>query len=196
MALDFPSSPTNGQAYGNYIYSSVTGAWKIYNADNAVSQQKANLSGGNTFSGNQIFNSYVLKNGQPRFQAYGASGTSGTSSQDWVFPSTYVNVGSNYNTSTGRFTAPITGTYIFFWSNIGNTPNTVYRYLLLKNGTGIDDLHLRLGEGITGYRDSGDKKAMINLAAGDYVNIKFISDNGTASYTSGQYPWFGGYLLG
>lgn len=132
---------------------------------------------------------------QPRFQAYGASGSSGTSSQDWIFPSTYVNAGSHYNTSNGRFTAPISGTYIFFWSNIGNTPNTVYRYLLIKNGTGIDDLHLRLGEGITGYRDSGDKKAMINLAAGDYVNIKFISDNGTASYTSGQYPWFGGYLL-
>lgn len=28
MALDFPSSPTNGQVYGNWIYSSAKGAWE------------------------------------------------------------------------------------------------------------------------------------------------------------------------
>jgi len=27
MALDFPSSPTNGQVYGNYYYNSARGAW-------------------------------------------------------------------------------------------------------------------------------------------------------------------------
>lgn len=196
MALDFPSNPTNGQAFGNYIYSSSTGAWKIYNADNAVSQQKANLIGGNTFAGNQIFNGYVTKSNQPRFYVYGASGTSGTSAQDWIFPSTYVNVGSNYNTSTGRFTAPIAGSYVFFWSNIGNTTNTVYRYQLRKNGSPVDDIHLRLANSSGEYRDNGDRQAMINLAYGDYVYIYFYSDNGTASYTAGQYPTFGGYLVG
>lgn len=28
MALDFPSSPTNGQVYGNFIWSSAKGAWQ------------------------------------------------------------------------------------------------------------------------------------------------------------------------
>ena len=28
MALDFPTSPTNGQVYGNFIYSSAKGAWQ------------------------------------------------------------------------------------------------------------------------------------------------------------------------
>lgn len=28
MALDFPSSPTNGQVYGNFIYSTAKGAWQ------------------------------------------------------------------------------------------------------------------------------------------------------------------------
>ena len=27
MAIDFPSSPTNGQVYGNYTYSTAKGAW-------------------------------------------------------------------------------------------------------------------------------------------------------------------------
>jgi hypothetical protein len=133
---------------------------------------------------------------QPRFQAYGASGTSGTSGQNWIFPNTYVNVGSYYNTSNGRFTAPTGGTYIFFWSNIGNNQNTVYRYRLRKNGTNIEDLHLRLDTGTASYKDNGDRKVMINLSAGDYINIYFESDNTTVSHTSGQYPWFGGYLLG
>lgn len=162
-------------------------------------------TGGNGTSGNGSinitatsvnFSGRVTVSNQPRFQAYGASGTSGTSGQDWIFPSTYVNTGSHYNTSNGRFTAPVAGTYIFFWSNIGNTQNTVYRYRLRKNGVNIDDLHLRLENGTTAYKDNGAMKAMIDLAAGDYINIFFQSDNGTASYTTNQYPWFGGYLLG
>ena len=28
MALDFPSSPTNGQVYGNFVYSTAKGAWQ------------------------------------------------------------------------------------------------------------------------------------------------------------------------
>ena len=35
MALDFPSSPTNGQVYSNYYYDSTTGAWRA-NAPLAV----------------------------------------------------------------------------------------------------------------------------------------------------------------
>ncbi len=311
MALDFPSSPVNGQVYDNFIYDSEKGTWKSISAGsspnylvgptitdavmtatattpstvpltiNAAASQSANLqewknssgitlsyiaytgglvskgitsqtssglttfsvggdssgqielgrqdgvaanpyidfhsgstvtdfdsriqgTGGNGTSGNGSinitatsvnFSGRVTISNQPRFQAYGASGSSGTSGQDWIFPGTYVNVGSYYNTSTGRFTSPVSGTYIFFWSNIGNNQNTVYRYHLRKNGANIDDLHLRLDTGTASYKDNGDRKALINLAAGDYVNIYFVSDNATASYTAGQYPWFGGYLL-
>ena len=28
MAMDFPSSPTDGQIFGNFVWSSSTGAWK------------------------------------------------------------------------------------------------------------------------------------------------------------------------
>ena len=39
-AMDFPASPTNGQVYGNYVYSTATGAWLA----NPVSQQVAVIS--------------------------------------------------------------------------------------------------------------------------------------------------------
>lgn len=31
MALDFPSSPTNGQVSNGYVYNSTVGAWQIIN---------------------------------------------------------------------------------------------------------------------------------------------------------------------
>lgn len=167
----------------------------------AVNAQTADLmqwqdAAGSTIARIDFMGRQTLSN-QPRFQAFGASGTSGTSGQDWIFPSTYVNVGSYYNTSNGRFTAPITGTYIFYWSNIGNNQNTVYRYFLRKNGSNFADTHLRLDSGTAAYKDNGDRKVMMNLASGDYINIYFMSDNGSSSYNvaDSQYPWFGGYLL-
>jgi hypothetical protein len=199
MALTFPANPTNGQIYDQYVYDATAQSWRVYGSDTGITNvlaTKANLSGGNTFSGNQTFQGYVLKTNQPRFQAFGASGSSGNSGVDWIFPSTYMNLGSNYNTSNGRFTAPIAGAYVFFWSNIGNTQNTVYRYRIRKNGVNIDDVHLRLETGTTSYKENGVMMIVLDLAPNDYVNIFFQSDNNTASFTTGQYPWFGGYLLG
>lgn len=159
------------------------------NAATAAVASKAPIS-------SPTFTGYVTQSNQPRFQAYGASGTSGNNATDWVFPSTYVNNGNHYNTSNGRFTAPVAGSYMFMWSNIGNTQNTVYRYSLKKNGVQVDDVHLRLDTGNTAYKPNGDRNYILNLAAGDYVNIYYYSDNATASYTLGQYPSFAGYLIG
>lgn len=36
MALDFPSSPTNGQTYDNYYYDSATGAWRAQTSASAL----------------------------------------------------------------------------------------------------------------------------------------------------------------
>lgn len=37
MAIDFPSSPTNGQVYANYIYDSSITAWRNVNTDTGIS---------------------------------------------------------------------------------------------------------------------------------------------------------------
>jgi hypothetical protein len=36
MAIDFPSSPTNGQVYANYIYDSSITAWRNVNTDTGI----------------------------------------------------------------------------------------------------------------------------------------------------------------
>lgn len=49
MALDFPSSPTNGQVFNQYVYNSTTGAWKNYNDNTIVTSAllgKLDIAGG------------------------------------------------------------------------------------------------------------------------------------------------------
>lgn len=143
----------------------------------------------------------VLKPNHPIFQAYGVS-------QGWVsntlmiYPSVLINQGSNYNTTTGRFTAPITGAYHFFWSHIGGNSDTVWRYYFLKNGSQVGDWHARLDTGASGSEYGfGTREIIVPLTAGDYVQIRFNSDSNTNAYPSGAdstntYPTFGGYLIG
>lgn len=45
MALDFPSSPTNGQIYGNYYYDATVGAWNSFSSTvNPIPSTLKNLS--------------------------------------------------------------------------------------------------------------------------------------------------------
>jgi hypothetical protein len=134
---------------------------------------------------------------QPAFQAYSLS--SGTSNADQVFPSTRINIGGHYSTSTGRFTAPVTGTYLFGWTNIANTANGTYRYYIRKNGSSIGDTHLRMDttENGVAYATNAMFTWPLTCTANDYINIYFIeSNNATNSYTSADYPQFWGYLIG
>ncbi len=145
---------------------------------------------------------YVTMSAQPRFYACGVTNTTYVSGNYWVFPTTVVNSGS-YNTSNGRFTAPVAGTYLFFHSNIAGTTNEVYRYFLYKNGSLFNPSQFRVDTGASGgeYGTNGSKVTMMTLAKDDYVQVYWYSDGATNSYpgtndTSNEYCIFGGYLLG
>ena len=144
----------------------------------------------------------VLIPNQPVFQAYGVSGGTYANNSYWIFPTTLVNNGGHYNTTTGRFTAPIAGTYQFAWSHIGGNSDTVWRYYFRKNGANVGDWHLRLDTGASGSDyEFGTRQIILPLAVGDYVQIYFSSDSSTSSYPSANdatntYPTFGGYLMG
>ena len=155
---------------------------------------KANLSGGNTFTGNQVFNSGIITMpAQPVFQVSGA--TSGVSDNIWIFNEVYANIGNYYSTSTGRFTAPIAGVYFFWWSNIGGTDGSTYRYRIRKNNVNVDNIHLRLPS-TSNYSANGTMTVAIPLSVNDFVNIFFESDSAAISFTAAQFPLFGGYLIG
>ena len=139
---------------------------------------------------------------QPRFYAYGNVGGTHASGSFVRYGYTYVNVGSHYSSTNGRFTAPVTGDYYLFWGSIAATANDVYRFALYKNGadTGVQ---LRVDTTSTGseYGTNGSRAIILSLAQNDYVQIYYAADAGTSFYPAGDesssaFTHFGGYLLG
>lgn len=172
--------------------------------DNNLVIGAANISANGAVYGiTQTTNGYVNFPHRPVFDVHGVAGTSYVSASYFIFPTVNINTGNHYNTANGRFTAPISGAYVFYWSFIGATTDTVYRYRIRKNGSNIRDVHLRLDAQETGteYPENGARQFITNLAVNDYVQIFFQSDNGAASYpasTSAANPYsvFCGFLLG
>jgi len=129
---------------------------------------------------------------QPAFDV-SYSSTGYTTLGTVVFNTVYTNVGGHYNTSNGRFTAPVSGSYIFYTSHIKDTNNTVSRRRFDKNSSQASNgRHLRLDVGQL-YGDNGVLQAIIYCNAGDFVTVNQFA--GT-SYGSDNYDYFGGYLIG
>lgn len=136
---------------------------------------------------------------QPCFQATG-SFTPGTGIVN--INSVNFDNNSNFNTSTYRFTAPVTGKY-HFWGSISFYTGTSGQYVrhgqlaILKNGAtnlGMSDF--------TFYNNIGNNQHMsvpvqqyVSLAANDYVELNVITWSASGSFTNyGCY--FGGQLIG
>jgi len=143
---------------------------------------------------------YVTMSAMPAFHAYGLGST--PSMSNVIYPTAEFNTGGHYNTANGRFTAPVTGKYMFGWTSIGNTTADIYRWFFRINGVTIGDLHYRQDTTATGgeYATNGMFVILWPLTQGDYVSIYYRSDAGTAPYGNNEsvneYPRFWGYLVG
>ena len=112
-----------------------------------------------------------------------------------VFNVVNVNNGSHYDTSNGRFTAPVTGTYFLYFGGIKNNSSSTVRLKLLKNGTGNymnSDREIRYDTG-GNYGENASMNVIASLTATDYVQVYVTA--GTIYGTDASYTHFGGYLL-
>ena len=142
----------------------------------------------------------VLQPVKPIFMAVADSTVSLTTSYAELtdFSNALVNVGSHYNTSTGRFTAPVAGTYCFAIAAIGNSTATVYRFRPYKNGSSLNDLEYRIQTEGGAYGTNGEYCFYATLAINDYISIYGKSDDGTDAYSNSayRYSYFRGQLVG
>jgi len=131
---------------------------------------------------------------QPCFYAYSGSANptlSGTA-QALVFTTAATNIGSNYSTSNGRFTAPVAGNYIFHWHFVQTGALTGPLVYLYKNGANVSTAAIAYG---TSYNNAA-ASAIITLAASDYVQLYGISFNSTSPVIDMNYSGFSGHLVG
>ena len=130
----------------------------------------------------------------PSFLAYtNASGTTG----EIVFTATHHNIGSHYNTSNGRFTAPVAGRYLFtFAILLDPSSNGNYeRILFAINGTTsvtYGDTLQDLNYSALSTYHALSASTILSLSANDYVSV---FNNGQSGTYGGNYGSFCGQLL-
>ena len=129
---------------------------------------------------------------QPAFFAYPNTNTTlGTTTSPYIFAVTTFNRGSNYSTSTGRFTAPVAGAYHFSY---GVQHNANF------NDNLVVDLRVNGGQYGGVVRAEWTTGALFNMVTAsatiylnvnDYVTIDSIGGTGW-----GDDAWFSGHLIG
>jgi hypothetical protein len=127
---------------------------------------------------------YPLTPLRPAFDVYGTGSFSANATA--VFTGVHTNIGSCYSTSTGNFTAPVAGTYMFTFNGLANG--------------GVGDAGIRVnGTQKSVCRGSGTTAAcslIITLAVNDQVQVYIGA--GQPFYSDGPSGWstFTGFLIG
>jgi len=135
----------------------------------------------------------VRKTYQPAFSAR----ISAAVTQDWggvhiVPTNVQVNTGSHYSTSTGKFTAPVAGTYMFtYYCRMDDLTASYWYISLMKNGT---MMHRALTDENNTYSNLFIA-GVISMNANDYVQAR-TDVVGDQSSTINNETSFSGHLIG
>jgi len=177
---------SNGKLHISTTYNSSDADIRFYTRTGALDSEsnlRMNIMG----------DGYVKTPSQPSFRATKSGSTFNTGGGTVVFDQNQHNTGSNYNTSNGRFTAPVDGTYIFHYYSIyqGNSGNELWDFL--KNGSTFAGSRMHFSSGSVGNNwDNITNTQILTLSANDYVEI-YATDH---TLHGGDWCHFCGHLLG
>ena len=128
---------------------------------------------------------------QPAFRAKFVSSSQSGAAGIWVFDSVETNVGSGYNSSNGRFTAPVAGRYLIMATaqHYGGTSTGGY-VDVYQNGSLIRGMRMEWSNTVS-FETRG-VSGVFDVSAGDYFHV--YNASGTASHL--DHSSFSGYLIG
>jgi hypothetical protein len=201
--IDFRSDDTNtdyslrlargntGANAASFLQHNGTGQIQFYSSESAaISFFVNNTNVGAIAAGGQFF---TLN--QPFFAASWANVGTLATTNDIIWSSVTYNIGSHYNSSTGVFTAPVAGDYLFY-----------FRVLFVNATAGRTDLVFhRNGAQVPGGRFVLQKPAnvwyslhgtmILAIAANDTMSVR-PSVLGPGIHNDVNFNSFGGYFLG
>lgn len=110
-----------------------------------------------------------------------------------IFPTIISNVGDDYNSQDGVFTAPTYGTYVFFCKITGSTnPSDLYFEFMLNESA--KSRNLVYGRLSNPYRTASNL-IVLRLSLGDRVWIRMYQGGSHFIYGAGGDKSFSGFLL-
>jgi len=146
---------------------------------------------------------YLTKPNQPAFLAKMSSDQTlvDGSAETITFDTEVYDVGSNFNTSTYQFTAPVGGKYVFSYGiriDVITSGASYYRPQLYISNQSFYDIFDPVGYDSSTSYQSFHMSLTANMDAGDIARVMVRQQGGTISHldASSGYSWFSGYLLG
>jgi len=129
---------------------------------------------------------------QPAFKCKLSGATGANFTGYFVFGNVSYNIGSHYNSSNGRFTAPIDGRYLFAWytnmERAGGNGSFYAEWYINGNAQGN-----RMYTHHSGAWELIGGTVIFDLNANDYVQIQAIT---SGNWDGGSYGSYSGCLLG
>ena len=210
------TATSNGDAFvtfDNNQTSTVGTKWMVGTDASAATFKIAAADLGYFNGTNEYFNidssGRVTKPYQPAFKAGRNSNYTPGGGADIIFDSTssiygHFNIGGHYSTSTGRFTCPVAGRYLFytqviFGPNLTNGQAMDDCFYFYRNGTRMN-YSARRAEYVDGYTGNigyyvDHSTIMLDCAANDYVTVH-NNRSGIGVHGNPTYTYFQGYLIG
>ena len=183
---------SGGQSGGNYYGIGVDGSEnKLVFAYDANSQASLSADAKMLMDAS----GRVTKPSQPSFLAFGANIGEESTAGYIQYPNITAaqgghNIGSHYNTSTSKFTAPIAGKYLFGFSVYAHTTNALDMYGKINDSANVSGHQVNAGSNDDNYPTLSGS-VLINMAANDVFGWRMA---GGSYHTNSTGSMFYGFL--